>query len=538
MAFCTGCGAPRKGDAAFCTGCGRRFEAEVPTGAERAAATWGPVEEPLSSPRRDPLDPASSFGVEAPPDDPEVPPVPLFSPGETVASDTGEGQEMLVPWLSEPPDEPVPATGEEPTVESPVVAARDLPGGSPLASYLMSGWREALTAAAVAVFLPLVVSIAYGAVLAFAASRDVGRIADGASAGAALVFAAFGSRVGAIDTETSSLGYLLQSPALSWMALGLLATRQGVRAGLGGMERSRPLALALVAKVTVLCAVAMAALAALLPPGLRGLPAGWAVDTFLVSWEPVAVSAVVVTAAGLWALARQGAIAPASPARPRLRWAMKAAAAGARAYGLLLLLMIPLVILAGALLGLSVDDLPPVLASAVVTGGTLVTLASVVAMGGVVEAGGGTLGVLRDSLPPAMGGGEAPPLLLLLVLTVPAVVAWKGWRVLALSKPRDRVTALATGAGLGAGFTLAAWVAMFLARRALFGGIADDLQASLVASPGLLRAMALALAWGMVGGLLPALVRRIEPVRPTARRPVDPPKAAETQPGSARYQRS
>lgn len=577
MAFCTVCGAPRKEGAAFCTGCGTRF-ASLP---RPASSTAGPavvassVEPPPtvsawfgSEARPEPAVDVSPFAPDAgpepasapdllgadrgdeppasvaslvrdvPPDEPEVPPVPLFGPGEVGGDGEDEAAgEMLVPWLSEPPYEPVPAE-DEPTVESRAVEAMPAPGSRPLAAHLSVGWRNALVATALTVFVPLVVSIAYGVALAFAASRDVGRIADGASAGVGLVFAAFGSRVGAIDMETSSLGYLLQSPALSWMALGALAARQGVRAALRNFPKSRALALGLLVKAALLSAAAVAALVALVPPALRGLPEGWSAEIFLVTWEPVATAAAVVALAGLWALAREGVVVPASPARPRLRWAMKAAATGARAYGLLLLLMAPLVGVAAVLIGAGVEDVPAAALATVVVGGSLATLATAVAMGATVEVVDGSLGVFVETLPSALGGGDAPPLLFLLLLTAPALVAWKAWKVLSLSKPRDRVTALATGAGLGGGFALAAWAALFLARRCLLGGVADDVQAQLAASPSLARALALSLAWGMLGGLLPALVYRIEPVRPTIRRQVESPSSGPAPLGAERYQRS
>lgn len=503
MTFCTGCGTRREGTL-FCTGCGRRVDDPTPVvaGDRPGEADGGDRAGEAGSRGR-------SAGARAGVD----------GAGAVAVADGGGA------WVSEPRTEPPPgvrvgadrftsvsdvaATAPPAVVDEPGRFGRErVPGPVSGRALLLSGWPRAAAAAGVMLAVVLVGCAVAGTAVALAAVADVGVLVDAVTLSVPLLFAAFGVRVGASDiTGPAPIGYLLESPALPWMALGVAAALRAMRSAAAPLERDRGLLLALVTKVTFVFTALMGVLAVVVPRLARRL----GVEVLLNPWEATLVPLIVVGLCGLGFLVGRGVFPVPAEDHPGLRRGVRVIRAGFGAYGIVLVAMTALVVAAGLALPVPTSDLPAAAAALLVGGATLGALASAVATGSTIETTTGPIGLASFSLPPAAGAPAAPRLLLLILAIVPVVVAWRTWRALARERPRDRRAALTVAAYVGAGFVLAAWTALLGSRRVLFSALGGSYVVRFTASVPLGRALASMFVWAMAASLVPALLRRLPP---------------------------
>ncbi|MGQ0744818.1 MAG: hypothetical protein ACT4OS_10885 [Acidimicrobiales bacterium] len=432
--------------------------------------------------------------------------------------------------------------------------AAGAPGAAPtgprssVLGLLLKGWPAALAAALVAMVVAVALSAIVGVGLTLAATKDPDLLADAAIGSVPLALAAFGSRVAVAANEaaTNGLTARVEGPLLVLLILGAWSASSALSLVAGKWQGRPPAELvALVVKFAVLTGAVAAGMA-------YGLAQAWDQLGFVVLAPPAEaalVGAAWAAAAGLWWLARSRLIRlPLAEAQKAgLRQALRAAATGARTAGMALALMVPAVVLAALEINpaLETDQLPGAVVALIVVLPTMAVMALSVAMGGTIslpndQFGEGTLSLSAFSLPPAPGAEAADLAFRVVMLVVPGLIGFRTYRALRRERTKSSGESLATAAGLVGGFLAAMAVLAILCRQVLLTGSAGGSQTSLAASLNVAVTVGLAAAAGVVGGLVPALLRRTGWSAPASAEdqskfePETPPAAV----GASRYSRS
>ena len=382
--------------------------------------------------------------------------------------------------------------------------------------WLVSGWPKAIVGAGTIVAVLLVASVVVGTAVGFAATREPAALVDVVVTTIPLLFSAVGVRVRAVSQDVVvPLRYLIESPVLPWILVGVAAARRSARQAMDPLLRDREsvpvaqapraLIVALMVKLALMTAGLVAALAIALPKAAARV----GIEVVVLPLEAALVALVVVFLSGLSVLVERGIFPFTFDTHPEMRRAVRAFRTGLAAYGIVLVATVPLLAFAAWKLDLPTEVWPAGVAVFAVVGATLAVLASVVVMGGTVATAGGPLGLSAYAFPAVPEPAPAPRTVFLLFALVVVIVAWRSVRALRRERPRDRKTAIVVSAMVGAGFVTTAWVAILLSRQTLLSAAGGSSSTALYSTIELVPALGLALLWGTGAALLPALLRRV-----------------------------